>query len=141
VERAWSVLGLPAALPVADPLPEVAVAGLLVAVAVLMPLTLAGPAWMALQRAPPPALQGRTAGEGPWGQRARQGLLTLQLAGALLLSALGVLQRPARRRHARAAGTARQRHAAQAGAACRRVSQRFFDTYGTAQGRARWRRR
>jgi hypothetical protein len=87
-----NALGVPPALPVADPLPPVVVAGLLGCVALLLPLTLAAPAWMALRRAPAPALQGRTASEGPWGRRARQGLLTLQLSGALLLSALaGVL--------------------------------------------------
>lgn len=85
-------LGLPAALPVADPLPPVVPAALLAVLALLLPLTLAGPAAMALRRAPAPALQGRTASEGPWGRRLRQGLLTLQLAGALLLAALaGVL--------------------------------------------------
>jgi putative ABC transport system permease protein len=47
---------------------------------------------MALRQAPAPALQGRTASEGPWGRRVRQGLLTLQLGGALvLLSLAGVL--------------------------------------------------
>jgi putative ABC transport system permease protein len=47
---------------------------------------------MALRRAPAPALQGRTASEGPWGRRIRQALLTLQLSGALLLLSLaGVL--------------------------------------------------
>jgi hypothetical protein len=85
-------LGVPPALPVADPLPPVVVLGLAAGVLMLLSLTLAGPAWMALRRAPAPALQGRTASEGPWGRRVRQGLLALQLAGALLLGALaGVL--------------------------------------------------
>ncbi|MBL8307527.1 MAG: ABC transporter permease [Rubrivivax sp.] len=87
-----NALGLPPTLPVADPMPPALPAGLLLAVALLLPLTLAGPAAMALRRAPAPALQGRTASEGPWGRRVRQGLLTLQLSGALLLAALaGVL--------------------------------------------------
>lgn len=85
-------LGVPPALPVADPVPPLVLLGLLACVALLLPLTLTAPAWMALRRAPAPALQGRTASEGPWGRRVRQGLLTLQLSGALLLSSLaGVL--------------------------------------------------
>jgi putative ABC transport system permease protein len=65
---------------------------LAIIVLVQLPLTLWLPAWMALRRAPAPALQGRTASEGPWGRRIRQGLLTLQLSGALLLLSLaGVL--------------------------------------------------
>ncbi|MBP7667362.1 MAG: hypothetical protein KA774_10980 [Burkholderiaceae bacterium] len=85
-------MGLPPALPVADPLPVSALAGLLVSVGILLPLTFAWPAWMALRRAPAPALQGRTASEGPWGRRVRQGLLSLQLGGALmLLSLAGVM--------------------------------------------------
>lgn len=59
---------------------------------VLLPLLLAAPAWLALRRPPAPALQGRTASEGPWGRRLRQGLLALQLGGALALLALtGIL--------------------------------------------------
>ena len=55
-------------------------------------LTLALLPLMALRRAPAPALQGRTASEGPWGRRVRQGLLALQLGGALmLLSLAGVM--------------------------------------------------
>jgi hypothetical protein len=85
-------LGLPPALPVADPLPPSVLLGLLGTVALMLPMTLVGPAWMALGRAPAPALQGRTASEGPWGRRVRQGLLTLQVSGALLLTTLaGVL--------------------------------------------------
>ncbi len=85
-------MGLSPALPVADPLPGNVLAGLTAAVALLLPLTLAVPAALALQRAPAPALQGRTASEGPWGRRLRQGLLGLQLAGALgLLALAGVL--------------------------------------------------
>ncbi|MBA4177715.1 MAG: hypothetical protein C0505_14335 [Leptothrix sp. (in: Bacteria)] len=85
-------LGLPPALAVADPVPTLALAGLALSVLLLAPLTLAWPAWLALRAAPAPALQGRTASEGPWGRRVRQGLLTLQLASALLLLALaGVL--------------------------------------------------
>jgi hypothetical protein len=81
-------LGLSPALPVADPLPVRALAGLGLSVGLLLPLTLAWPAWMALRRAPAPALQGRTASEGPWGRLVRQGLLALQLGGALLLLSL-----------------------------------------------------
>ncbi len=85
-------LGLPAALPVADPLPWAVVLGLVATVWVMLPLSLLGPATVALRRSPAPALQGRTASEGPWGRRVRQALLALQLAGALLLSTLaGVL--------------------------------------------------
>lgn len=85
-------VGLSARHPVADPLPWRVLFGLLVSVAVLLPLILALPAWTALRRAPAPALQGRTASEGPWGRRIRQILLTLQLGGALLLLSLaGVL--------------------------------------------------
>lgn len=85
-------VGLSSHHPVADPLPWQALLGLLGAVLVMLPLILAFPAWTALRRAPAPALQGRTASEGPWGQRIRQILLTLQLGGtALLLSLAGVL--------------------------------------------------
>ena len=88
-------LRLPPELPVADPVPLAALAGLLATVAAMLPLRrdrLGGPAWNALRRAPAGALQGRTASEGPWGRRARQGLLGVQLGGALLLLALaGVL--------------------------------------------------
>ena len=85
-------MGLSSAHSLADPLPLPALVGLGLSVAVLWPLTLALPAWAALRRAPAPALQGRTASEGPWGRRVRQGLLTLQLGGALLLLSLaGVL--------------------------------------------------
>ena len=85
-------LGLSAERPVADALPLRALMGLGLTVLALLPLTLALPAAVALQQVPAPALQGRTASEGPWGRRIRQGLLTLQLGGALLLLALtGVL--------------------------------------------------
>jgi hypothetical protein len=85
-------MGLPPTAPVADPLPPRVLLGLALTVLVLWPLTLGLPAWMALRQAPAPALQGRTASEGPWGRRMRQGLLTLQLGGALmLLSLAGVL--------------------------------------------------
>jgi hypothetical protein len=85
-------MGLPPTTPVADPLPLRVLLGLALTVLVLWPLTLALPAWMALRQAPAPALQGRTASEGPWGRRMRQGLLTVQLGGALLLLSLaGVL--------------------------------------------------
>lgn len=85
-------INLPAELPLADPLPPLALAGLAATVLLLWPLTLAGPAWLALRRPPAPALQGRTASEGPWGRRVRQGLLAVQLGGALmLLSLAGVL--------------------------------------------------
>jgi hypothetical protein len=85
-------MGLPPQWPVADPIPLPVWAGLGMAVLLLWPLVLAGPARAALRRPPAPALQGRTASEGPRGRRVRQGLLTLQLAGALmLLSLAGVL--------------------------------------------------
>lgn len=85
-------MGLSPLVPVADPIPLRVLAGLALTVLVLWPLTLALPAWMALHQAPAPALQGRTASEGSWGRRMRQGLLTLQLGGALvLLSLAGVL--------------------------------------------------
>ena len=85
-------LHLPPELPVADPVPLAALAGLLATVGAMLPATLGVPAWNALRRAPATALQGRTASEGPWGRRVRQGLLGIQLGGALLLLALaGVL--------------------------------------------------
>ncbi|MCV2353521.1 ABC transporter permease [Paucibacter sp. B2R-40] len=85
-------LGLSAERPIVDALPMPVLAGLGLAVLLLLPLTLALPAAMALRQVPAAALQGRTASEGPWGRRIRQGLLTLQLSGALLLLALtGVL--------------------------------------------------
>jgi len=73
--------------------PEPSLLALLGAVLLaLLPTLLAVPAWLALRRPPAPALQGRHASEGPWGRRLRQGLLALQLGGALLLLALtGVL--------------------------------------------------
>ena len=85
-------LDLPPDLPIADPIPRRALVGLALVVLALLPLTIALPARAALRRAPAAALQGRTASEGPWGRRARQTLLGLQLAGVmLLLSASGVL--------------------------------------------------
>lgn len=91
-------MGLSPRQPVADPLPSAVWLGLGVGVLLLLPLTLSLPAWAALRRAPAPALQGRTASEGPWGRRVRQALLTLQLGGALLLLSLaGVLA--AQQRH------------------------------------------
>jgi len=85
-------IGLSPAHPVADPIPLSVLLGLAIVVIALLPLTLAAPAWMALRQPPAPALQGRTASEGPWGRRIRQVLLTLQLCGALLLlSMAGIL--------------------------------------------------
>jgi len=84
-------LGLPPGQAVADPVPARALAGLAVGVACLLPLTLAWPAWAALRRIPAAALQGRTGSEGPWGRRVRQGLLALQLGGALLLLSLATV--------------------------------------------------
>lgn len=85
-------MGLSPTYPVADPMPSRILLGVGVTVLVLLPLTLALPAWMALRQPPAPALQGRTASEGAWGRRVRQSLLTLQLGGALLLLSLaGVL--------------------------------------------------
>lgn len=84
--------GLPAELNVADPLPLRVVLGLVLAVLALLVLIVTLPAAMALRRSPAPALQGRTASEGPWGRRVRQTLLTIQLSGVvLLLSLAGVL--------------------------------------------------
>ena len=77
---------------VVDPYPARALIGLGIVVVVLLVLVLAPPAWRALQRAPAPALQGRTTSEGPWGRRTRQALLSLQLTGAMaLLVFAGVL--------------------------------------------------
>jgi hypothetical protein len=85
-------LQLPADLPLADPMPARALLGLGLVVLALVPLTIALPARAALRRAPATALQGRTASEGPWGRRLRQGLLALQFAGVLvLLTVSGVL--------------------------------------------------
>ncbi|WP_116813239.1 FtsX-like permease family protein [Steroidobacter cummioxidans] len=85
-------VGLSAEHPVADPLPLRFVLGLVIAVLALLALTLAAPASMALRQPPAPALQGRTASEGPWGRRVRQVLLAIQLSGVVLLIALaGVL--------------------------------------------------
>lgn len=85
-------MGLSSRHPIADPIPLPVLLGLLGMMFVLLPSILAFPAWTALRRAPAPALQGRTASEGPWGRRFRQILLTLQLGGtALLLSLAGVL--------------------------------------------------
>lgn len=85
-------IGLSPAYSVADPFPSQALFGLAITVFLLLVLVLTPPAWRALGRTPAPALQGRTMSEGPWGRRTRQGLLTLQLAGAVLLLLLaGVL--------------------------------------------------
>ena len=85
-------IGLPPELPLADPMPVVALAGLAGLVIALLPLVIVLPAWTALRRVPATALQGRTASEGPWGRRLRQFLLGVQLGGALLLLSLsGVL--------------------------------------------------
>ena len=83
---------LPPDMPLADPLPVAAWAGLALVLALLLPATLALPAHLALRQPMAAALQGRTASEGPAGRRWRQGLLALQLACTLLLLALsGVL--------------------------------------------------
>lgn len=85
-------LGLAPHTPLFDPLPGRLLAGLSAVLLTLLVLTVAAPAAMALRQAPARALQGRTASEGPWGRRLRQGLLALQLGGAVLLLALtGVL--------------------------------------------------
>ena len=85
-------IGLPPELPLADPPPLAALAGLAAVVQALLPLVIALPAWRALRRVPAAALQGRTASEGPWGRRVRQALLGVQFGGALLLLSLaGVL--------------------------------------------------
>ncbi len=90
-------LGLSAERPITQALPMPVLQGLGLAVLLLLPLTLALPAGMALRQVPAPALQGRTVSEGPWGRRIRQALLTLQLCGALLLLALtGVLSQQQR---------------------------------------------
>ena len=78
-------MGLSPAQPIADPLPSRVLVGTVLTVLALLPLSLALPATMALRAAPAPALQGRTASEGPGGRRVRQALLALQLGGALLL--------------------------------------------------------
>lgn len=83
-----NMMDLSPARSLTDPMPLLALLGLAATTMVLLPLTLALPAWMALRRPPAPALQGRTASEGPWGRRIRQALLTLQLGGALLLLSL-----------------------------------------------------
>lgn len=81
-------MGLSPVHAVGDPIPSTVLIGLAVMVLMLLPLILAPSAWKALRRAPAPALQGRTASEGPHGRRIRQALLTLQLLGALLLLSL-----------------------------------------------------
>jgi len=83
---AW--LGLPPDLQLFSPQAWPALLAALLLLALLLPLTLALPAALALRPAPARALQGRNASEGPWGRRLRQGLLALQLSGALLLLAL-----------------------------------------------------
>jgi putative ABC transport system permease protein len=85
-------IGLAPEYPIVDPFPPQALLGMGVTTLLLGVLVLAPPAWRALKRIPAPALQGRTMSEGPWGRRTRQVLLTMQLAGALLLLLLaGVL--------------------------------------------------
>jgi putative ABC transport system permease protein len=85
-------IGLSPVEAVTDPFPLRVLLGLGLVVVVLLVLVVAPPAWRALSRTPAPALQGRTMSEGPWGRRTRQGLLTLQLAGAVALLLLaGVL--------------------------------------------------
>jgi putative ABC transport system permease protein len=86
----WAAL--PAELPLADPMPPAALAGLAAVALALLPLVVVLPALAALRRVPATALQGRTTSEGPWGRRLRQALLGVQLAGVLaLLSLAGVL--------------------------------------------------
>lgn len=83
---------LPPDLPLADPVPAAAIAGLAALVLALLPLVIVVPGISALRRVPAAALHGRTASEGPWGRRARQFLFGVQLGGALLLLSLaGVL--------------------------------------------------
>lgn len=81
-------MGLSPVHSMADSVPSPVLLGLAISVLALLPLTLALPAWMALRRPPASALQGRAASEGPRGRRIRQGLLTLQMSGALLLLSL-----------------------------------------------------
>lgn len=84
-------MALSPSYPFVDPMPKRVLLGLAVTVLALLPLTLLLPASMALRQSPAPALQGRTASEGPWGRRVRQGLLTLQLGGALVLLSLAAV--------------------------------------------------
>lgn len=85
-------IGLSASDYVANPFPPPLLLGLSITVLALLLFVLAPPAWRALRRAPAPALQGRTASEGPWGRRTRQVLLMSQLTGAVALLVLaGVL--------------------------------------------------
>lgn len=87
---AW--LGLPPDLALFSVQAWPALLAALLLLGLLLPLTLVLPAVLALRSAPARALQGRKASEGPWGRRLRQGLLALQLGGALLLLALtGIL--------------------------------------------------
>ncbi|MBO9687109.1 MAG: ABC transporter permease [Mitsuaria chitosanitabida] len=89
---AGSGVGLPPSHPLADPVPGRAWAGLAIMLGLVWLVVWLPPAGPALRRMPAPALQGRTASEGPWGRRLRQALLALQLGGAALLLALcGVL--------------------------------------------------
>jgi ABC-type lipoprotein release transport system permease subunit len=85
-------LGLQSEHRIGDSIPGVVLLGLIAAALVILVSTLALPAAGALRQAPAPALQGRTASEGPSGRRVRQGLLAIQLSGVvLLLSLAGVL--------------------------------------------------
>jgi len=81
-------MGLDEGLGLGGFLPPVLWLGLALVLCVLLPVIVLTPAVLALRRAPAPALQGRTASEGPLGRRVRQGLLALQLGGALLLLVL-----------------------------------------------------
>lgn len=81
-------LEIPPGTPLFGPASWRAFATLAVLLTLLLLALLGLPASMALRRPPARALQGRTASEGPWGRRLRQGLLTMQLGGALLLLAL-----------------------------------------------------
>ena len=82
-------VGLAPDHPVTDSMPAVALAGLFITILVIFLMTLVLPASIALRQPAAPALQGRTASEGPWGKRVRQGLLALQLGGVVLLLSLG----------------------------------------------------
>ncbi len=87
-----ALLQLPPDFALGSPMSPGVLAGTLIVILVLLPFVVVVPAWRALRNPPAPALQGRTASEGPWGRRVRQSLLMLQFGGAVVLGAMaGIL--------------------------------------------------
>ncbi|HMN47189.1 MAG TPA: FtsX-like permease family protein [Povalibacter sp.] len=86
-----ALLQLPPGYELGSPVPVSILGGIAITVLALVPLVVGFPAWRALRNPPAPALQGRTASEGPWGRRVRQSSLAVQFVGAVVLCAMAFI--------------------------------------------------